>query len=91
MRDFMVAQKQGRHRGLPLQGYDPMNWEIANCGIEKMRWFRISPFAFHNSDARIMAVIDFKPMHNIRQSHCRGNPLWLPKNKGRHVERSNVY
>jgi hypothetical protein len=32
-----------------------------------------------NGNARIMAVIDFKPMHNIGRSHCRGNPLWLPK------------
>jgi len=37
-----------------------------------------------NDNARIMAVIGFKPMHNIRQSHCRGNPLWLPKIMGRH-------
>ena len=34
-----------------------------------------------NGNAMIMVVIDFKPMHNIRQSHCRGNPLWLPKNR----------
>jgi hypothetical protein len=32
-----------------------------------------------NGNARIMVVIDFKPMHNIGQTHCRGNPLWLPK------------
>jgi hypothetical protein len=46
--------------------------------------FRHSPSAFRNSDVRIMVVIGFKPMHNIRQSYCRGNPLWLPKNQGRH-------
>jgi hypothetical protein len=34
-----------------------------------------------NGNTRIMVVIGFKPMHNIGQTHCRGNPLWLPKNR----------
>jgi hypothetical protein len=28
---------------------------------------------------------------DIGQINRRGNPLWLPKIMGRHVERSNVY
>jgi hypothetical protein len=39
-------------QGLPLQGYDPMNWEIAKCGLRKRLGssiFRNSPFAISHS------------------------------------------
>jgi hypothetical protein len=80
-RPCVCPKNQGRHRGLPLLG---------DCGLRKDRSpsshilfsffaIRLPSFVIRNGDSRIMVVIGFKPMHNVGQSHCRGNPLWLPK------------
>jgi hypothetical protein len=37
------------------------------------------------------SLVGATPKGNSELKNCRGNPLWLPKIMGRHVERSNVY